>query len=92
MLTYLRHIADASTITAYNDAVHAFKDSSVWKSHRRLQQWFSKTWQPEHKVHLFFCQLAIFNPNLTVYPNTTFNRTSIATIVYNIVSTVAILW
>jgi len=53
VLTYLRRIADAPTTTAYSEAVNAFKDSSVWKSHRRLQQWFTKTWQREHKVYFF---------------------------------------
>jgi hypothetical protein len=50
VLAYLRQIASATTVQEYYDAVKRLTDSSIWKQHASLQQWFEKTWLPEHKV------------------------------------------
>jgi len=50
VLARLRHVARASTVQAFTEAVDSLKTSQVWKENKSLQQWFDTTWLPEHKV------------------------------------------
>lgn len=50
ILCRIRRIATASTKEFFYQAVDDLKDSEVWKNNPKLQNWFGKTWLPEHEV------------------------------------------
>ena len=50
VLAYLRLCAHASNRQEFEEAVHKFQNSEVWRKNARLQSWMSKTWLPSSKV------------------------------------------
>ena len=50
ILCRIRRIATAGNKELFYQAVDDLKNSEVWKNSSKVQNWFSKTWLPEHKV------------------------------------------
>jgi len=52
VLSLLRSIANASTISECTKAIEKLQKSVVWKSNDRFRAWMQNTWLPEKKVIL----------------------------------------
>jgi len=50
VLELLRRVARAQTVEDYHSHLHTLQTSPVWRNSAALQQWFTRTWLPEHKV------------------------------------------
>ena len=56
VLDLLRRVARALTVEDYQAHLLTLQTSAVWRECAPLQQWFTRTWLPEHKV-CFYCVL-----------------------------------
>ena len=50
ILTLLRNIAKAATISQMNDAINKLQSNDLWKKNDKLKSWMSNTWLPNKEV------------------------------------------
>ena len=57
LLSYLRAVANATTVESCDAAIQTLKNSNIWKTKNKLRQWFENTWLSEKKVINHYCRV-----------------------------------
>lgn len=70
VLAKLRAVARARTEEEYLEKLDDLKNSEEWKTNSNLSNYMTKTWLPQHKVHLHkhFCSNSLCQKLISFFP------------------------